>query len=76
MATFLGEELIDLNEAAAEVARLRPGRPPHTATLWKWIHRGVAGVRLEGARRGGRWYTSAEAIARFMDRLSEPAGAA
>jgi hypothetical protein len=54
----------------AEASALLPGRPaPHT--LARWIQQGllVAGrrVKLEGVRIGRRWFTSHEAIARFIE---------
>jgi Protein of unknown function (DUF1580) len=48
----------------------RNGRPIHPSTILRWIHQGIRGVRLEAMRLGGRWMTSEEAIARFLQRLS------
>lgn len=44
--------------------------------LWRWARRGVCAhngerVRLEHERRGGRLYTSVEAIQRFGQNLAE-----
>lgn len=39
-------------------------------TLWRWIHTGVYGVRLEAIRRGRCWMTSRAALARFDARLT------
>ena len=51
------------------------GRPVHISTVLRHITKGVrlpSGeiVRLEGARLGGRWITSVEAVQRFMERLT------
>lgn len=59
------EKLLLLCRATANV----PGRP-HASTLVRWASRGVAGVRLETVKIGGRRYTSAEAIDRFISRTS------
>ncbi len=61
MLDYLTENIISLREAA----RLFP-RPPSTATLWRWVYGGVRGIRLESVVFGGRRYTSAEAVRRFL----------
>lgn len=55
----------------AKAAREVPGQP-HIATIVRWATRGVKGVKLETIMVGGRRFTSVEAIARFIERLSEP----
>jgi hypothetical protein len=45
---------------------------PSAATLWRWALRGIRGIQLETVMIGGRRFTSSQAIARFMTRLSEP----
>ena len=67
-----GESRLSLAKAARH-ERLHPG------TLWRWIRDGIldrAGsrIRLEHFRRGGRIYTSHEAIVRFYERLSGDQG--
>ena len=61
MLDYSTENLISLRDAA----RLFP-RPPSIATLWRWVYRGVRGIRLESVVCGGRRYTSTEAVRRFM----------
>lgn len=61
-----------------QAAKLYPeGTSP--STIINHIKRGVKArgvvVKLEGARMGGRWTTTAEAIERFRDRLNDRAGA-
>lgn len=58
---FSCETPVSITEASAYV----PGHP-HVATLWRWILRGVRGVRLESFVRGGRRFTTCEAIERFI----------
>jgi hypothetical protein len=55
------EDLLTLSEAA----RLLPGRP-HTSTLWRWIHKGIKGCRLESIFVGGTRRTSKQALGRFF----------
>ncbi len=56
------ESLISINEAPAHI----PTRP-HIATCWRWIQRGVRGVKLETVLIGGKRFTSVEAITRFIE---------
>lgn len=55
------ETPLSLSEAAASC----PGRPNIT-TIWRWCLRGCRGVRLESFVRGGRRFTTAEALERFI----------
>lgn len=49
------------------------GKVPATSTIWRWTLKGVrGGVRLESFRVGGTTYTTAEMIARFIQRTSRP----
>lgn len=59
------EDLLSINEAAREA----PGRP-HIATVWRWINRGVRGIKLETVMIGGRRFTSREALEQFFARLT------
>src|SRR5947209_3645743 len=73
-ARLLTETLRPLADQARRLP-CRHGRPPHPATLLRWIQRGVRGragerVILEGVRVGSTWYTSDEAIGRFLVALS------
>lgn len=53
----------------AQASRHVPGRPC-TATLLRWHKRGSNGVRLEAFKSGGRWYTTREAITRFLQGIN------
>jgi hypothetical protein len=64
------ETLVSLSQAARLLPPGRRGRPVNLSTILRWIIDGVAGVRLEGLRVGGRWLTSKEALARFAERLT------
>lgn len=74
MHPLSGESLLTPQDAAG----LFPGaagRDTSPRTVILWIRRGVTGptserVYLEGFRVGSRWMTSAEAVARFIARLS------
>src|SRR3954469_20565528 len=69
------ERTIGLHEAAKLYPSFRQGKATHISTPLRHITRGAklaSGevVRLEGARLGGRWITSLEALERFMARLT------
>lgn len=61
------ETTIPLQEAPNHLPRDANGRRVHYSTLFRWRHRGVRGKRLETFTRGGRVYTSLEALARFLE---------
>jgi hypothetical protein len=75
MAILLDESPLSLAQAAALFPSFRAGRPVHSATLTRWILRGVRGpngslVRLEAVRRPAGWLTSRESVQRFLVRLT------
>jgi hypothetical protein len=75
MIDLVNEQRIGLHEGAKLYPSFRNGRPTHISTLLRHITKGVRLangeiVRLEGARLGGRWITSREAVQRFMERLT------
>lgn len=76
MIDVSSETLRTLPEAAKRLPRRRAGRPTNTATLYRWIAKGVRGVRLEAIRLGGGLVTSDEALQRFAERLTAPGAAA
>lgn len=39
-------------------------------TVYRWIHVGIRGIRLESYLRGGRRFTTTEAVARFVEATS------
>ena len=57
------EPLLTFNDAAPFLAgEMRPSYP----TWWRWWRHGVRGVRLETVLVGGRRYTTAAAVQRFV----------
>ncbi len=67
------ETLINLNQAARRVPG-RDGRSVHISAIYRWINPGIAGVRLEAVRLGGRLITSVEALQRFAEGCSNGSG--
>ena len=62
------EEILPLTEVAKALPRLRGGRKVHLSTIYRWISRGVNGVRLESLKLGRATVTSREALQRFAER--------
>lgn len=64
------EQLCTLSQAGRLLPRLN-GKHPSPNAIWRWCRKGAGGVHLEHIRIGGRLYTSAEALNRFVNRLAE-----
>lgn len=52
---------------ATEYLPKRRGKPLSVRTLDRWIKAGCRGVMLSAWKRGGRWFTSVEALELFRD---------
>jgi hypothetical protein len=55
------EAAIAVNKSPAHI----PGRP-HVSTVWRWVLKGVRGIKLETFVVGCQRFTTAEAIERFI----------
>jgi hypothetical protein len=51
-----------------EVARLCEG--VHISTVWRWIQKGVGGVRLQSVKVGGQRYVFARDLDTFMAKIN------
>lgn len=68
------DDLLSLGQVARLIPPMR-GRKTHVSTIGRWIVDGTRTpggevVRLEAVRLGGRWLTTREALARYMDALT------
>jgi hypothetical protein len=75
MIDLKNEHAIGLHEAAKLYPSFRQGKATHISTILRHISKGTrlpsgAIIKLEGARLGGRWITTLEAVQRFMERLT------
>jgi hypothetical protein len=75
--TILTETTLSLAQAARRLPPGRNGAPCSLQCVLRWVLNGSRAldgklVRLEAVRLGGRWITSAEAIARFAAALTPP----
>lgn len=66
------ETLIPIREVPRRLPPRPNGKRVHVSACYRWIQRGVRGVRLEAVRIGGSTYTSIEALQRFADQLTNP----
>ena len=64
------EKLIRVQDVPRLLPPRHTGKPVHVSAIYRWIQRGVQGVRLEYIKIGGTTYTSEEALQRFADRRS------
>lgn len=71
--------MIDIqNETLVPVSKIPsyfPGRP-HLATCWRFIQKGIRGIRLESVLCGGKRFTSLEALQRFVEATTASADGA
>jgi len=65
------ESLIPLHDVPRLLPSRGNGKRIHISAVYRWIQRGVRGVRLESVKIGGTSYTTAEALQRFADQLTQ-----
>lgn len=65
MIDLTSETLIPIRDVPDRLPRRPSGKKLHVSAVYRWLQRGVGGVRLESVKVGGTTYTSAEALARF-----------
>jgi len=70
MISLQSETLIPVSEAPKHLPSRPSGKRVHISAVYRWIVRGVKGVRLESLKIGGGTYTSLEALQRFADALT------
>ena len=70
MIELSSETLIPIREAPRHLPKRPNGKRIHISACYRWISRGVRGVRLDSIKIGGSTYTSIEALQRFANRLS------
>ena len=70
MIDIATEQLMPIREVPRFLPPRLSGRRVHVSAVYRWMNRGVRGVRLEGVKVGGTMYTSVEALQRFGECLS------
>ena len=59
------EELVSLRDVPKLLPAKADGKRIHISAVYRWVQRGIKGVRLEAIHIGGTSYTSREALQRF-----------
>jgi hypothetical protein len=67
------EQAIPLSLAAREIPNRRGDRGVNVATIWRWMQRGIRGIKLETILIGGQRMTTREAMRRFFAATTEAA---
>ena len=65
VSRIMSEDVLSITQARAELASIT-GVRPDKATMHRWIHRGVGGVKLDAIRLGSSVFTSTQALTRFI----------
>jgi hypothetical protein len=61
------EDVLSLDEAAKVISAITK-RKRNVPLIRRWITRGVDGVRLGSVKIGREWFTSKQALLRFLNR--------
>lgn len=64
------EELVPIRDVPKRLPTKPGGKRVHISAVYRWMKKGVRGVKLDSVCIGGTRYTSVEALQRFVDRLS------
>jgi hypothetical protein len=59
------DQLVELSKVPANLQK-RTGKRLNLSTIYRWINRGIADIRLETILVGGQRFTTAEALNRFF----------
>ena len=70
MIDLTAEQLIPIRDVPKRLPPRTSGKRLHISAVYRWIQRGVRGVRLESIKLGGTTYTTVEALQRFSNNLS------
>ena len=73
MIDLAQEELVAIRDVPKHLPPRPTGKRVHISAVYRWLLRGIRGVRLESLKIGGTTYTSKEALQRFADQLTAPA---
>ena len=63
---LLTEDLIPLNKIRNYLPKRDPPKRPSLNTIWRWINRGLGGVKLDTVEIGSKTFTTKQAVARFV----------
>lgn len=70
MITTQTENLIPFNQVPQHLEK-KFGHKVHIASIYRWVNRGLGGVRLETIKVGSKRFTSVEALDRLFNGATE-----
>lgn len=70
VSRVLAEDVLTLSQAREQLSQIT-GRRPDKATMTRWIHRGVGGIKLDAVRIGTQLLTSKQSLTRFIAARTE-----
>ncbi len=76
MIDITTEQLIPLRDVPKLLPPTARGKRVHVSAVYRWVQRGLGGVKLEAVKLGGRTCTSVEALQRWSDRRTADQAAA
>jgi len=65
VSRVLTEDVLTLSQARSKLFKIT-GKRPDKATMTRWIHQGVGGVKLTVVRIGSQLLTSKQALHRYI----------
>lgn len=69
MIDFETDDLITVGQLAKRLPSIQGARP-NQSTIWRWMHKGIRGVRLETIAVGGRTCTTWKAYLAFANAIA------
>lgn len=70
MISTASEDLIPFNQVPQHLQKTF-GHKVHIASVYRWVNRGLGGVRLETIKVGSKRFTSAQALDRLFNGATE-----
>jgi hypothetical protein len=70
MIDITTEKLIRLGQVPDYLPNRMSGKKPHIACGYRWVQKGIKGIKLEVLLAGGTMVTSVEALQRFFERCT------
>lgn len=71
MISTASEDLIAFNRVPQHLQKTF-GHKVHIASVYRWVNRGLGGVRLETIKVGAKRFTSAQALDRLFNGATKP----
>lgn len=70
MIDIVADELITLGQLAKKLPPIQGARP-NQSTIWRWVHKGIRGIRLDTVAVGGRTCTTWDAYLAWATAIAD-----